>query len=87
MRSAVKENDMWIKAQVHEETTKSSNLETGRQLGGEGQGSTGGKMDWETGESEQRRSEVLHKKIAKTQRDEWIRYSCLCWLNTKQFPV
>ena len=31
MRSAVKENDTWIKAQVHEETTKSSKLATGRQ--------------------------------------------------------
>ena len=51
MRSAVNENEMWIKAQVHEETTKASKLATGRQMGGEGSRKHWKKTDWETGES------------------------------------
>ena len=40
MRRIEEENLMWIQAQVHEETAKSSKLATGRQLDGEGQRNT-----------------------------------------------
>ena len=87
MRRIDEENLMWIQAQVHEETAKSSKLATGRQLDGEGQRNT--ERRW-TGKLEgmgRKGQRNLHKKIAKTQREERIHFFCPCWLNSKHFPT